>query len=93
MTNQPGSSLSAGAIGGIVGGVLGVLLLAVIAVTFYLLGRRDMTVLRSPSAARQAWENQDDAPETEGANIDREQFEDIPVGGRLRYPNDDIIED
>lgn len=92
MTDQAGSGLSAGAIGGIVGGVLGVLLLALVAMTFYLLGRRSGMGLPSPSPVRQAVENQEESTEIEGANIDREQSEDIPVGGRLRYPNDDVTE-
>lgn len=93
------SGLSSGAIGGIIGGMLGTLILIGVAVTFYLLGRRNRAMppnLSSPNVAVACGEVQlpqrDESSASQRTNFERDQRSDIEVGGRLRYPNDQITE-
>lgn len=86
-----GSGLSTGAVGGIVGGILGILLLISVAITFYLLRRRNRASppsLPNPPIAA-AVEKTNDSIQAE--NLERDQSEDIILGGRLRYPNDEAV--
>ena len=87
-TSNHGSGLSASAIGGIVGGILGTLLLFSVAATFYLLGRRSGAA-ENQSGREPAMEKSDKIVEPIGNRNDG-IITDIDVGGRLRYPNDQI---
>lgn len=89
LVQQSGGGLSEGAIGGIVGGILGCLLLISGAVIFYLLGRRSRTSTPVMMPATNLGEHRKEKTESEFGNVDHDN---VQLGGRLRYPDDAIIE-
>src|SRR5271167_2801964 len=92
---QKGGGLSSGAIGGIVCGILGTLLLISVTAIFYVLGRRNRVAEPAVSAP-----NTDEGKRTlddgvrEAGNLGNIEppADNVEVGGRLRYPNDQILE-
>jgi len=91
-----GKGLSAGAIGGIVGGVLGVAFLISVAVTVFLLKQRRGNTGVTPGESTNRTEPKE--PDKIGEDTDiggrlkgnAQPENDAEVGGRLRYPDDNI---
>jgi len=89
-----GSSLSAGAVGGLVGGILGILLLIGLGATFYLLGRRKRTkppkttttvTVETPNVRLHEARDRSEEIAEVGGRLRTDRSEEIAeVGGRLR---------
>jgi len=97
---KKGSGLSAEVVGGLMGGIVGIILLISLAVTFYLMGRRNKTkppntttavTVETPNEPLHEARDRSEEIADVGGRLRRSQ--DLStIGGRLRYPNDDVIE-
>jgi hypothetical protein len=93
-TPSPSTGLSSGAIGGIVGGVLGGAFLVAVGIIIFMLGKSRGRAIANVSQAATlpgARIKEETAGTTQNVPVaDGEGFVEGDIGGRLRYPNQDI---
>ena len=95
--DQHTGGLSGGAIGGLIGGILGIILLFSVGALFYLLAHRSRSNIGLANQSPRRHEKPDEAAVIPAENMSAENFQtnntvDSNFGGRLQYPNDDVVE-